>query len=379
MIKKLTDKMSKKSSKETEDDSFDLLDFSKVMPWITTAVFLAFFVLVFLVYRSFIVPLFMAAIFYILFRKLYYFILDNSKFSPSLAASITVFTILILIVMPFAIVGINLTLEIKFVIDFFQKQFTTAALTTLYSEHTWIGELTRMSLEEFSQLPSKISPTIQDLAPKIFSAEVLSQGRLIVTDIFRILFNFLLSFVILFFLFRNSEHIKESLFRNLPFPDEIKSQMGQRMIAVFDAVVKGNLLIAVGQGTSVGIYFWIFGLATPILYGIVGVFLGLIPIIGTTVLWIPGALYLYFQGFTIKALIFAVLSMSTYLFLENIAKPLLLDKELNLHPMILFFAFLGGLAEFGIKGLIIGPFAVTIFLSIWQIIKVWNLRNESVQ
>ena len=377
MIKKLTDKIKKKSDQDTKSDAYDLLDFSKIMPWITTAIFLAFFVLVFQVYRSFIIPLFIAAIFYILFRNLYYLILDKSKLSQSLTATITVFTIIILMVIPLTIVGINLTEEIKFMIDFFQKQFTTTDLTILYQKHSWIGELTRMSLEEFSLLPSKFTPMIQDMAPKVFSAEILSTGRLILADTFRILFNFLLSLIILFFLFRNSELIKESLFRNLPFPTEIKHQMGRRMIAVFDAVVKGNLLIAVGQGTSVGIYFWIFGLSTPILYAIIGTFLGLIPVIGTNVLWIPGALFLYFQGFTIQAVIFSLLSFSTYLFLENIAKPLLLDKELNLHPMILFFAFLGGLAEFGIKGLIIGPFAVTIFLSIWQIIKVWNQQNES--
>jgi predicted PurR-regulated permease PerM len=188
--------------------------------------------------------------------------------------------------------------------------------------------------------------------------------------------NLLISVLLLFFYFRNARDIADVVYNNLPFPSQMKTQIGEKMIAVFDAVVKGNLLIAVAQGIVIGMLFWIFQLPTPILYGTIGVFLGLIPVVGTNVLWIPASIYLYYRIAPGTSIVFGSIAFLAYLFLENIAKPMLLDKELNLHPLLLLMALLGGLAEFGVKGLILGPFCVTVFLSLWQMIKIWNASNE---
>ncbi|MCB1308570.1 MAG: AI-2E family transporter, partial [Leptospiraceae bacterium] len=58
--------------------------------------------------------------------------------------------------------------------------------------------------------------------------------------------------------------------------------------------------------------------------------------------------------------------------LENIVKPKLMDRKLGMHPLLLFFAILGGLTEFGFTGVILGPLFVTLFMTIWSIYHIWE-------
>ena len=93
------------------------------------------------------------------------------------------------------------------------------------------------------------------------------------------------------------------------------------------------------------------------------------------IIWLPGSIFLYLNGEVWGALFLSSLSVLTYLGLENIIKPLLLDKKLSLHPLFLFLAILGGVAQFGIKGFILGPFVVIAFLIVLEFIKLWNTKN----
>jgi predicted PurR-regulated permease PerM len=74
------------------------------------------------------------------------------------------------------------------------------------------------------------------------------------------------------------------------------------------------------------------------------------------------------------------ISFGSYLILENLVKPSVLDKKLNLHPFLLFLALLGGIKEFGIMGLVIGPVAVTVIVILWDFwkeYKTYKIETES--
>jgi predicted PurR-regulated permease PerM len=97
------------------------------------------------------------------------------------------------------------------------------------------------------------------------------------------------------------------------------------------------------------------------------------------VVWLPGAIYLYANDQHTTAIIMAVTCLVAYFVLENLVKPLLLDRDLNLHPLFLFLAIVGGLNAFGVKGLILGPFIVTMFVTIWELISEWNRNFSEVE
>ncbi len=179
--------------------------------------------------------------------------------------------------------------------------------------------------------------------------------------------NILFSFVLLFFFYKDGHKIEAFLVEQLPLSEEIKVKIGYRVLDAVKAVLKGNLFISLMQGFILGIILWIMGIPNPVLYGSIGAFFSLIPIVGTAVVWLPAGLYL---GLIEKKWISGILVMSfafgSYLILENFIKPYFLDKKLNLHPFLLFLALLGGIKEFGIIGLVIGPVAVTIIVILWD-------------
>ncbi len=179
--------------------------------------------------------------------------------------------------------------------------------------------------------------------------------------------NICFSFMLLFFLYKDGHKIEDFMMKQLPFSESIEKEIGQKISEAVKAVLKGNILISFLQGLFAGLLLFFVGIPNPILYGSIASFFSLIPIIGTMVVWLPAGLYIaFFEENLILAIIYMVLSFSAYLVLENLIKPGLLDKKLKVHPFLLFLSLLGGIQEFGIIGLVVGPIAVTILVIIWD-------------
>lgn len=179
--------------------------------------------------------------------------------------------------------------------------------------------------------------------------------------------NICFSFMLLFFLYKDGHKIEDFLMRELPFSESIEKEIGARISEAVKAVLKGNILISFLQGLFAGLLLFFVGIPNPILYGSIASFFSLIPLIGTMVVWLPAGMYLaFFEENLILAIIYMSLSFGAYLVLENLIKPGILDKKLKIHPFLLFLSLLGGIQEFGIIGLVVGPIAVTVLVILWD-------------
>jgi len=107
-----------------------------------------------------------------------------------------------------------------------------------------------------------------------------------------------------------------------------------------------------------------------VLWGSIAAIFSLIPVIGTSFVWLPASLYLLAIGSPVKALIIALWCLGWYLLLENVLKPVVFGEKLKFHPLILFFLLLGSLQTFGLPGIIIGPIMLTLFFSFWEMYKI---------
>jgi predicted PurR-regulated permease PerM len=179
--------------------------------------------------------------------------------------------------------------------------------------------------------------------------------------------NTIFSFILLFFMYKDGYKIESFLVSNMHISEEIKEKIMYRILDAIKAVLKGNFIVSVLQGFILGLILFFSGISNPILYGSIGAFFSLIPIIGTAVVWFPAGLYiLIYEGNVISGILVMSLSFGSYMILENFIKPTMLDKKLNIHPFLLFLSLLGGIQEFGIIGLIIGPVTVTIIVILWD-------------
>ncbi len=342
----------------------------KITNFLFWIIFFSLLYCVWLIYQIYVFSFFIALIFYLLLRKPYLFFLNIFGERKSLASTFaSLFTVFAIVVPLFFLIQ-TLANEAFTAIKYLQHWLTKENLHHFYEENKWF----RYIAEQFAMNISAVQEKLLQLTTSIGSV-LFQQSREIVSGIFSIIFNFIIMIATLFFLFREGEKIPPFLYSLLPFPDSLEEEIGSRLLHVLDVMVKGTGLICLMQGLCISIYFWLFGLSTPVLYGSIAAIFSLVPILGTMVVWLPSSLFLYWQGEVFSAFCLSTLSIVTYLGLENIVKPLLLDKKLSLHPLFLFLAILGGVAEFGIKGFILGPFVVIAFLIVLEFIKLWHSKS----
>ena len=128
------------------------------------------------------------------------------------------------------------------------------------------------------------------------------------------------------------------------------------------ATVKGNVLVAVIQGTLGGLAFWVLGVHAPVLWGVVMAFLSLLPAIGAALIWGPVAIYLLATGAIWKGVALIAFGVLVIGLIDNVLRPILVGKETKLPDYVVLVSTLGGLAIFGLNGFVLGPVIVAMFI-----------------
>jgi predicted PurR-regulated permease PerM len=186
-------------------------------------------------------------------------------------------------------------------------------------------------------------------------------------DLFIVLF-------VMFFLFRDGEVFVDKIERIMPLKDKYRKHVFKKLNDMAYAVIYGSIIIAVIQGTLGGIGFLIFGLSSPLLWGIVMIFASLIPYVGSSIIWFPAALILIFDGYLnmettliIKGILLMIYGIFVVGTVDNILKPKIIGDRSGLHPVLVLLGVVGGLALLGFVGIIIGPIILAMLVTFIKI------------
>jgi predicted PurR-regulated permease PerM len=132
----------------------------------------------------------------------------------------------------------------------------------------------------------------------------------------------------------------------------------------------GGVVVALLQGLLGGILFAIFGIASPVFWGAVMALLSIIPFVGAFIIYIPAGLILIFNGSYISGILVIAIGTVVVSQVDNIVRPLLVSGKTEMHPLLLFFSMLGGVALFGLLGVVLGPLIAAIFVTLLQILEL---------
>jgi len=173
----------------------------------------------------------------------------------------------------------------------------------------------------------------------------------------------------MYYLFRDGAQIVRVLPAVLPLETAQSEEIFTRTKEVIGASVYGVLVIAAIQGALGGLAFFLLGLPSPLVWGVVMAFFSLIPMAGSFVVWVPAAIYLAATQQWWKAGFLVFWGAIVIGMVDNFLRPKLVGEKTRLHELFVFFSVLGGLQVFGVLGLVLGPVVLAITLALFDVVR----------
>lgn len=193
------------------------------------------------------------------------------------------------------------------------------------------------------------------------------QARSITTNVLKFIANFFFMLLIIFYLLIDSHRLISFIVKLSPLPEDQDQKLIQKFKDIAAAILLGNGLGGLIQGTLGGIVFALFGLKSPFLWGAIMALLAFLPILGIGGVFVPAAILLFLQGRIGAGIFFLVFYIILSSSIEYFFKPRLVGQRVRMHTLIVFLSIIGGLKLFGILGIIYGPLVVTAFLTLAEI------------
>ena len=270
--------------------------------------------------------------------------------SPNLRATTALFLIILSIIVPTFFLTQSVGEQIANVVAALRSETTQQQITAFFGRHPVLAAQTTRSAATY--FGSKLA--------------LLIGGSIgVITQIVVMLF-------ILFFLFRDrvmAENFARSL---LPLEEDECTLLLERLRGTINATALGRLAIAAVQGTLAGLAYWTLGVPNAFLWGMLTGVMAMIPAFGAFLVWVPIGLFLGFTGHWGKAALLAIWGGAIVSTIDNFLYPMMVGSQLRQHSVAVLLSILGGIALFGITGIILGPLTFTTFTTL---LEIWKSRT----
>jgi len=181
---------------------------------------------------------------------------------------------------------------------------------------------------------------------------LFEQASSITKNVFRFIVNFFFMLIIIYYLLIDGRRLLCFISDLSPLPQEQDEKLLKKFKDMAGAILIGNGLGGLIQGFAGGVVFWLFGLNSPFLWGVIMGLLAFLPIIGIGVVFIPTSIYLFLKGRVAAGLFFIIFYCILSFGTEYLFKPKLVGERVKMHTLLVFLAIIGGLKLFGILGII---------------------------
>jgi predicted PurR-regulated permease PerM len=220
-------------------------------------------------------------------------------------------------------------------------------------------------LESLGIDPEGLRSQISDSAATV-SQFIASQALAIGQNTVRVALFFFIMLYLLFFFLRDGARMLEGLIRALPLGDERERHLLERFAEVSRATIKGTLVVGVVQGFIGGLTFWMLGINSPVLWGVLMALLSILPAVGPALIWLPASIMLLTDGRIFAGIALIVVGTLIIGLVDNLLRPLLVGRDTRMPDYLILLSTLGGLTAFGLAGIVIGPIIAAFFLSVWK-------------
>ncbi len=177
-----------------------------------------------------------------------------------------------------------------------------------------------------------------------------------------VIVNVIIMLFALFFFFRDGDAIMSQLRRVLPFDPSFREGRIRETADLIKASISSGLIVALVQGAIGGITFALMGLGAPVFWGVIMGFFSLLPL-GAWIVWLPVAVWLLLTGEIGRGIALIVIGAGGISLIDNFLRPMLLAGRTQMNGLLVFISLLGGIAAFGLIGLVLGPVIMATAIS----------------
>jgi predicted PurR-regulated permease PerM len=366
---------------------------------VLVAILLVIAGLFFQVMKQFLLPMFLAVLLAVMFGPLHRWFIGKCKGHDRVAAGLTTVSIILILLVPLLVILIPALLEGQAIYAAIVKsvgQGTRQAAATVPAEQdeaeqprlredTDGGNVDRTDPGQkaapdkssggalaFKQWAADELVKLGDragleLTPEDVEATVTAKVQQWFTPVALGTTQYLLGFLVglavmviaLYYFLADGPAMIRTIMRLSPLDDVYERQLIGQFDTMTRAVVVATLLSAFVQGLLAGVGFYFAGLQSVFLLMVLAMLLAMVPFVGTTVVWVPACLWLYFyEGRTLAAILLAIYCAAVVSLADNVIKPMVLHGRSNLHPLLALLSVLGGVQALGPIGIFVGPMVV---------------------
>lgn len=336
-----------------------------ITPWVFMSYFLLSIFLVGWLFWPFGSTIVMAAvvtgIFYPLYQRL------ARKLAPSLSSLITCLIIFHLVLVPI-VFFIGILAQEAYDLYLMGRDAQINAQVQNFLENSrfieTVNQLLGLVGAELSG--EEIKNAFSELG-KLVGLYLYRQTQTTAQNILSFFVNIMIMLLICYYLFIDGKRLLAFLIALSPLPQDEEEQLVRKFLDMAGAILVVNGVAGVVQGTFGGIVFALFGLKSPLLWGVIMGLLAFLPIVGIGLVLLPATAILFINGRLAAGFCFIVFYIVITVSVEYFAKPRIVGQRVQMHTLLVFLSIIGGLKLFGILGIIYGPLVMTAFLTLTDI------------
>lgn len=214
--------------------------------------------------------------------------------------------------------------------------------------------------------PAKVQDWYESLPAKA-SGYILGAATMLVGGLAGFAGQTVITFFILFFLFRDGPALAKHVAALLPLTEH---QVVRLFTSIQDTIVAnlyGILAVALVQGILTGGALEVLGVPSALMLGVLGGLCSLVPIVGTALVWVPASIYLIMTASIWKGIFLLLWGGLVVGTSDNIIRPLVVRGRVEIHPLLVMFAILGALDLFGFIGIFLGPMILSLLAALGEL------------
>lgn len=301
---------------------------------------------------------------YTILRPVFLFLVHQWNWKSWIAALCMMLSSLVVIILPFFALSM---MVIRKVSDFQNDSFEVK---------TFIEKMASFAGSKLNQqhLLDKASQRAEVFISELFPS--LLSGAL------DIVLGLIVMYFLLYFMFVEQEEFEEGLLRYAPFRRPTALRFAKELKNTTYSNILGQGLIAIVQGSLVGIGFFIFGVQDALFWGTISVFVSFVPTIGASIILVPAAVIELANGNNIAGWGLLIWGVVVIINVDNIIRLMIAKRIANTHPVITIIGVIVGIPMFGILGMVFGPLLLSYFIltiKIYETNMVVSRRLEKIQ